>query len=79
MASEWRDKIASDWAVADKRLGLKCMIVGVLKDVGVIRGSYNSIAKLLDMDSENPATLAKYMGMGKKQAFAEWIADYVKS
>ena len=78
MASEWRDKIASDWAVADKRLGLKCMIVGVLKDVGVIRGSYNSIAKLLDMDSENPATLAKYMGMGKKQAFAEWIADYVK-
>ena len=78
MASEWRDQIASDWAVADKRLGLKCMIIGVLKDAGVIRGSYNSIGKLLDMDSENPATLAKYMGMGKKQPYAEWIADYVK-
>ncbi len=78
MASEWRTQIASDWAVADKRLGLKCMIIGVLKDAGVIRGSYNSIAKLLDMDNENPATLAKYMGMGKKQSFAEWIADYVK-
>ena len=78
MASEWRDQIASDWTVADKRLGLKCMIIGLLKDAGVIRGSYNSIAKLLDMDSENPATLAKYMGMGKKQPYAEWIADYVK-
>lgn len=78
MASEWRDQIASDWTVADKRLGLKCMIIGLLKDAGVIRGSYNSIAKLMDMDNENPATLAKYMGMGKKQPYAEWIADYVK-
>ena len=78
MSSEWREQIATDWAVADKRLGLKCMIVGVLKDAGVIRGSYNSIAKLLDMDSENPATLAKYLGMGKKQPFAEWITNYVK-
>lgn len=78
MASEWRNRIASDWAVADKRLGLKCMIIGVLKDAGVIRGSYNAIAKLLDMNNENPATLAKYMGMGKKQPFAKWIADYVK-
>ena len=78
MTSEWRAQIATDWAVADKRLGLKCMVVGVLKDAGVIRGSYNSIAKLLDMDSENPATLAKYMGMGKKQPFAEWITHYVK-
>ena len=78
MASEWREQIAADWAVTDKRLGLKCMIVGMLKDAGVIRGSYNSIAKLLDMDGENPATLAKYMGMGKKQPFAEWITGYVK-
>lgn len=79
MASEWRDQIATDWAVKDKRLGLKCMIIGILKDVGVIRGSYNSIAKLLEMDGENPATLAKYMGMGKKQPFAEWIEGYVKA
>ena len=77
MTSEWRDQIATDWAVMDKRLCLKCMIIGVLKDVGVVRGSYNSIAKLLDMDDENPATLAKYMGMGKKQPFAEWITNYV--
>lgn len=77
MASEWRDQIASDWAVKDKRLGLKCMMVGALKDAGVVRGSYNSISKLLEIDGENPATLAKYMGMGKKQPFAEWITDYV--
>lgn len=79
MASEWREQIASDWTVPDKRLGLKCMLIGTLKDAGVVKGSYNSIAKLLDMDGENPATLAKYMGMGKKQPFAEWVTDYVKS
>ena len=76
MASEWRDQIARDWAVEDKRLTVKCMIVGVLKDAGVVRGSYNSIAKLLDIEGEKPATLAKYMGLGKKQGFAEWIRDY---
>ena len=78
MASAWRDPIAKDWSVKDKRLTLKCMIIGALKDSGVLRGSYNSIAKLLDMDDENPATLAKYMGLGKKQGFAQWIEDYVK-
>ena len=79
MASEWRDHIASDWAIKEKRLTLKCMIIGVLKDAGVLRGSYNSIARLLDMDDENPATLAKYMGLGKKQGFSEWISDYMNS
>jgi len=43
-----------------------------------LKGSYNQIAKLMDMNEENPATLAKYMGLGKKQAFAEWIEGYVK-
>ena len=49
-----------------------------MKDAGVIKGSYNQIAKLLDIDEENPATLAKYLGMGKKQPYAEWIEEYVK-
>lgn len=78
MHSEWGERIAREWAVADKRLTLKCMIIGVLKDAGVIKGSYNQIAKLLDIDEENPATLAKYLGMGKKQPYAEWIEEYVK-
>ena len=76
--SEWGEQIARDWAVRDKRLTLKCMLVGGLKDAGVLRGSYNQIAKLLDMDGENPATLAKYLGMGKKQPYADWIVGYVK-
>jgi hypothetical protein len=79
MASEWRDQIAREWAIKEKRLTLRCMIIGALKDAGVLRGSYNSIARLLDMDDENPATLAKYMGLGKKQPFAEWITGHVNS
>lgn len=78
MHSEWGEQIARDWTVKEKRLTLKCMIVGVLKDAGVLKGSYNQIAKLLDLDGENPATLAKYLGMGKKQGYAEWMMGYVK-
>ena len=77
MHSEWRDLIAREWDSKDRRLMLKCMIVGLLKDMDVVRGSYNSIARRLDMDGENPATLAKYMGAGKKQPFAEWVEEYV--
>lgn len=78
MHSEWGEQIASTWAVTEKRLTLKCMIIGQLKDAGVVKGSYNQIAKLLDIDEENTATLAKYMGMGKKQPYAEWVEAYVK-
>ncbi len=77
MKSPWGEQIARDWAVGVKRLTLKCMLIGCLKDAGVLKGSYNQIAKLVDMDGENPATLAKYMGMGKKQSFAAWIDEKV--
>lgn len=73
MSSQWGEQIAHDWAVKDKRLQLKCMVIGVLKDAGIIKGSYNQIAKLLDIEGENTATLAKYMGQGKKQGFSEWL------
>lgn len=79
MASSWGEQIARDWEFKEKRLMLKCMIIGVLKDMGVLKGSYNLVARQLDMEGENPATLAKYMGLGKKQPFAEWIENYVKS
>lgn len=77
MASEWGEQIARDWTVKDKRLTLKCMIVGRLKDAGVLRGNYSQIAKLLNMDGENVDTLAKYLGLGKKQAYADWIMEYI--
>ena len=79
MHSEWGEQIARDWAQKDKRMTLRCIIVGLLKDEGVLRGSYNQIAKLLDFDGENAATLAKYMGLGKKQPFADWVHEYVNS
>ena len=79
MASEWGKQIARDWAVSEKRLTLKCMIVGCLKDAGVIKGSYNQIAKLLDFDGEKTDTLATYLGMGKKQPYVDWVSDYVKA
>lgn len=79
MHSEWGEQIARDWALKDKRMTLRCIIVGLLKDEGVLRASYNQIAKLLDIDGENAATLAKYMGLGKKQPFADWVHEYVNS
>lgn len=74
MATEWGAQIASDWAVSDKRLTLKCMVVGLLKDAGVVRGSYMQIAKLLELGDET-STLAKYMGLGKKQPYADWVTE----
>ena len=79
MTSEYGRQIARDWTVKDKRLTLKCMIIGKLKDAGVLKGSYNVIARQLEIDDENPATLAKYMGLGKKQPFAEWVEKHVSS
>ena len=79
MKSEYGNQIARDWTVRDKRLSLKCMIIGKLKDAGVLKGSYNVIARQLEIDDENPATLAKYMGLGKKQPFAEWVEKHVFS
>ena len=71
--------------------GTKYRLMGLVADIAevaqglqekvlarVLRGSYNQIAKLLDMDGENPATLAKYLGMGKKQPYADWIVGYVQ-
>ncbi len=77
MTSEWRDQIAQEWSVNDKRQMLKCMIIGVLKDAGVLKCSYNFLAR--QIDPENASTLAKYMGMGKRQPYADWIMEYVKN
>ncbi len=77
MTSEWRDHIAQEWSVNDKRQMLKCMIIGVLKDAGVLKCSYNFLARQIDPD--NASTLAKYMGMGKRQPYADWIMEYVKN
>ena len=78
MASECGDWILDMWSERSKRLKLKCMIVGILCDAGILGRNYSQIAKRLDMEREKTATLAKYMGLGKRQPIAEWMMKHVK-
>ena len=80
MESEWKDLIADEWSVKDKRLMLKCKIIGVLIDAGVLRGNYNQLSKVLpDKEGKKAASLAEYMGKGKKEPYADWIIAYVNN
>ena len=80
MESEWKDLIADEWSVKNKRLMLKCKIIGVLKDAGVLRGSYNQLSKVLpDKGGKKAASLAEYMGKGKHEPYADWITAYVNN
>ena len=79
MKSEWSEMIAEDWKIADKRLEVKCRIVGALKDAGVLKGSYLAIARSMGDMQKKVDTLAKYMGQGKEQPYFDWIKNYVKT
>ena len=79
MASEFKDGIAQDWAIQGKRrkvTQIKGYIVGLLSDAGVLKGSYDSIAAKIGI-TDDPRSFSRYMGLGKKQPFAEWVSDYV--
>nr|MCR5157562.1 hypothetical protein [Prevotella sp.] len=79
MASEWGDEIARVWAaggVRNKRMQVRGYVVGLLKDAGVLKGSYDAISKAMGI-VENPRLLSRYMGDGKKQGYAEWVRNYV--
>lgn len=79
MESEWKDLIADEWS-EKKRLMLKCKIIGLLKDAGVLRGNYNQLSKVLpDKEDKKAASLAEYMGKGKKEPYADWIIAYVNN
>ena len=78
LASQYRDEIALLWTEPEKRLQLKCTIVGIMKDAGIIKGSYNALAPRLGIDEVESASLAKYMGYGKKQAFYDWLIERLK-
>ena len=79
MESEWKDLIADEWSVK-KRLMLKCKIIGLLKDAGVLRGNYNQLSKVLpEKEGKKAASLAEYMGKGKKEPYADWIIAYVNN
>ena len=79
MASEFKDGIAQDWAIQGKRRKvnqIKGYIVGLLSDAGVLKGSYDSIAAKIGI-TDDSRSFSRYMGLGKKQPFAEWVSDYV--
>ena len=79
MASEWKDSIATDWAIQGKRTKvnqIKGHIVGLLADNGVLKGTYDSIAAQVGV-TKNPRTFSRYMGEGKSQPYAEWVKDYI--
>ena len=62
--------------VRNKRNLLKGYVVGLLKDAGVLEGSYNSIAEEIGI-TKDYRTFSKYMGDGKTQPYADWVKDYV--
>ena len=79
MSSPFGNKIACDWD--DKGRHGKCTqikgyILGLLKDEGVLKGSYDSIAARVGLTDE-PRTLSRYMGQGKKQPYAAWVKESV--
>ena len=74
--SKWKDTVAEMWEDKDKRETLKGFFVGALKDAGVIDSSYDALAQAMGYE-ENYRTFSKYMSRAKKQAFHEWIMEYV--
>jgi hypothetical protein len=86
MASEYGEGIARDWAVQglrEKKTQIRGYVVGMLKDAGVLKGSYRTIAAEVGIvvnveNKKDPyRTFADYMGRGKKQPYAQWVKGYV--
>lgn len=79
MASEYGEGIARQWAVngvRNKHNQLKGYVVGLLKDEGVLKGSYDSIAEKVAL-TDKPRTFSRAMSGGKKQPYADWVKEYV--
>ena len=77
MKSPWKDHIAREWSSARKRIAIKGYLMGILKDIGVLKGSYDSIAMVANI-IKNSRTLSRYMGLGKKQPYYSWVVEYQK-
>ena len=86
MESDYGERIARDWAVQglrERKTQVKGHVVGLLKDAGVLKGSYGSIARMVGiiLNEENKKdpckTFADYMARGKKQPYALWVKKYV--
>jgi len=80
MKSEYRDKIASQWAQKDQKKMIKGWVLGALLKAKVFKGTALSMARQYYDTTENTSevkTLAKYMGELRKCDYANWIDDYV--
>lgn len=78
MHSEWRDAIADEWMKSDRHLMIICAMIGALREAGVIKCRYRSVALKLKLGQVKVDTMERYMGEGKKQPYFEWICNYVK-
>ena len=78
MKSEHGQKIARQWAVKgrEKKNQLKGYIVGLLKDNGVLKGSYVAIGNKTGLNNKE-RTFSTNMSRGKKQPYANWVKEYV--
>lgn len=79
MATEWKEIIARNWAVKggrEKKNQIKGYITGLLKNAGVLKGSYLSIAAKIGI-MDKPRSFSKYMGQGNKQPYSDWVKGYV--
>lgn len=77
MQSEYGEEIAREWAVKgerSKRTQLKAYVAGLLKDAGVLRGSYDAIAAKIDPNDQK-RSFSRYMSQGKRQPYADWVLE----
>jgi hypothetical protein len=77
MKSDYGKDIATEWAEESKQLKLKFAFIGALIDAGVLKSSYNALASAFSIADVDTATLAKYMGLGKRKKYFEWLKQYV--
>lgn len=78
ISSPHGEKIVRDWLVEgrEKRNEIMGYVLGLLKDGCVLKGSYSSIARKVDL-MEKPRHFARYMCEGKKQPYVLWVKEYV--
>jgi len=80
ISSEYGEDIARQWAVKgarEKKKLLKAYVVGLLKDAGVLKGSYAAIATKMGIADET-RQFSTYMSRGKKQPYADWVKENVE-
>lgn len=78
MASEYGEGIARQWEAENKRNQLKAYVAGLLKDGGVLKGSYLAIANMTGQNN-GKRTFSTNMSRGKKQPYADWVKEYIEN